>query len=263
MNNKYDQWHRDILNKFGLTVGENMKTFNKTIQAARRQLETLSIDASDDVTLFVTEIQEMKRNLTPWEVEVNKFKTGNKLLVSQRYQHQADWLNIDIVEGEWNAFKQILQKKSKTMDDQIPALQSKIISEEQLVLQKVKEIEEEWKTKRPHQSNVTPSAALNQLAIIGKRISTAKNELVRICKAKDLLVMEPGDPKRLDALEEDLGGLKAVWSELNKVWTTTIEVVNDTPFSAYVHKKIKELLDTAFDSMNEFPNRLRQYEVFE
>lgn len=33
-----------------------MKTFNETIQKARRQLEQLSIDASDDVTKFVTEI---------------------------------------------------------------------------------------------------------------------------------------------------------------------------------------------------------------
>lgn len=56
VNNKYDQWHRDILNKFGQTVGENMRIFNQNVQKARRQLETLSIDASEDVTLFVTEI---------------------------------------------------------------------------------------------------------------------------------------------------------------------------------------------------------------
>ena len=31
VNNKYDQWHRDILNKFGVTVGENMRSFNLTV----------------------------------------------------------------------------------------------------------------------------------------------------------------------------------------------------------------------------------------
>ena len=75
--------------------------------------------------------------------------------------------------------------------------------------------------------------------------------------------MELGNPKRLDDLEDDLGGLKSVWGELNKVWTSTIEQVNDTPFSAYVHKKVKEQLDNASERMAEFPNRLRQYEVFE
>lgn len=66
VNNKYDQWQKDILNKFGSTIGDNMKVFNQTIQKARRQLENLSIDASDDVTLFVTEIQEMKRQVNIW-----------------------------------------------------------------------------------------------------------------------------------------------------------------------------------------------------
>ena len=66
-------------------MGDNLKTFNQTVQKARRQLESLSIDASDDVTLFVTEIQEMRRSLQSWQVEIDKYKTGYKLLVSQRF----------------------------------------------------------------------------------------------------------------------------------------------------------------------------------
>jgi len=31
VNNKYDQWHREILNKFGATVGEGMKGFKETV----------------------------------------------------------------------------------------------------------------------------------------------------------------------------------------------------------------------------------------
>lgn len=39
VNNKYDQIHREILNKFGSTLGEQMKTFKDKVQAGRRQLE--------------------------------------------------------------------------------------------------------------------------------------------------------------------------------------------------------------------------------
>ena len=31
--------------------------------------------------------------------------------------------------------------------------------------------------------------------------------------------MELGNPRRLDDLEEDLGGLKSVWTEVNRVWS--------------------------------------------
>jgi len=49
-----------------------MKAFYQEIQGARRKLEGLSIDASDDVTIFVTEIQEIKRNVQGWEKSLEK-----------------------------------------------------------------------------------------------------------------------------------------------------------------------------------------------
>jgi len=41
------------------------------------------------------------------------------------------------------------------------------------------------------------------MATIGTRISSTKAEWIRICKAKELLEMELGDPKRLDGLEDE------------------------------------------------------------
>ena len=46
------------------------------------------------------------------------------------------------------------------------------------------------------------------LTVIGKRITNTKAEWIRICKAKELLDMELGNPKRLDDLEDDMSGLK-------------------------------------------------------
>jgi dynein heavy chain 1, cytosolic len=102
VNNKYDQWHKEILNKFGTKLKSTMKAFYQEIQGARRKLEGLSIDASDDVTIFVTEIQEIKRSVQGWEQSLERQKKGQKLLNSQRYQFPNDWLWIDIVEFEWN-----------------------------------------------------------------------------------------------------------------------------------------------------------------
>lgn len=48
------------------------------------------------------------------------------------------------------------------------------MEEEKVVLGKIKEIEDEWKESRPHQSNVSPSRALDLLAIIGKKITQTK-----------------------------------------------------------------------------------------
>ena len=63
VNNKYDRWHQDILGKFENKLKSTIDAFYKEIKMARRKLEGLSIDASDDVTIFVTEIQEINRSV--------------------------------------------------------------------------------------------------------------------------------------------------------------------------------------------------------
>ena len=85
VNNKYDQIHKEILNKFGTTLQDNMKAFKTKVQESRRKLEGLSLEESDDVTFFVTEIQEMNRVVNQWENQLDRFRAGQKLLQQQRF----------------------------------------------------------------------------------------------------------------------------------------------------------------------------------
>lgn len=100
------------------------------------------------------------------------------------------------------------------------------------------------------------------LNIIGKKIQTSNAEWVRICKAKELLDMELGDALRLSNLVEDHQLLKSVWGEIHKAWQT-VDAINETPLSAYVHRKVKEALDKLLEQMNDFPNRLRSHTVYD
>ena len=53
-----------------------------------------------------------------------------------------------------------------------------------------------------------------------------------------------------------------MWSEIHKLWQT-IDQINETPLSGYVHKKVKESLDHLLEEMNGFPNRLRSLSVYD
>jgi len=54
--------------------------------------------------------------------------------------------------------------------------------------------------------------------------------------------MELGDSQRLSGVVEDHTLLKSVWQEVGKVWSQ-VDEINATPLSAYVYKKVKEILD--------------------
>jgi dynein heavy chain 1 len=141
-------------------------------------------------------------------------------------------------------------------------IQSKILDEEKQCNSKIKEIELEWEKNTPKNADYTPKDALDLLNIIGKKMQTTNDEWVRICKAKELLDMELGDPQRLQNLVEDQTLLKSVWGEINKVWTT-IDAINETLLSGYVYRKVKEALDKLLEQMNDFPNRLRSHNVYD
>ena len=57
-----------------------MKAFKKQVMEARHKLEELPADVSSDVTVFVTEIQEMNRVVDKWETQLKRCKAGQKLL---------------------------------------------------------------------------------------------------------------------------------------------------------------------------------------
>jgi len=46
---------------------QQVSEFFKEIKAARKKLEDINVDASEDVTVLVTDIKEIQRKVEPWE----------------------------------------------------------------------------------------------------------------------------------------------------------------------------------------------------
>ena len=96
------------------------------------------------------------------------------------------------------------------MNRKIPDLQEQIFNQEESLNERIKEIEGEWAANRPKEASTRPEVAstsiknaTNWLSVLGTKIKNTKTELARVCKAKELLDMELGDPTQLDNLEED------------------------------------------------------------
>ncbi len=262
INNKYDTWHKEIMNQFANTLNENIKSFYRIVNTSRINLENNSLDnISTDIVSIITEIKESEKNLKNWQGDMDKYKNGKKILDKQRFHYPNDFCNIDQLESEWSKLKQILNKKSKSMKEQIPTIQARIISEEKVILEKVKEIENFWNTKKPYKADNTIDA-INILDMAEGMVKRIKEDYVKNCKAKEMLEMEFSDPNKLNDLEDDIKDLKEVWVSLNNIWNK-MEKHRDTPFIAVIPEKIKNELQEAINEMTLLPNKLRQYEAYE
>jgi dynein heavy chain 1 len=262
INNKYDAWHKEIMNKFASTLNDNMKVFYSQIYNARTNLESSSLENTGvDIVSFITEIQETKKNLKNWQCDMDRYKNGKKILDKQRFHFPGDFCNLDQLESEWSKFKQIHTKKCKSMDDQIASIQARLNAESNVINKSIQELDLFWEKSKPFKAD-SPSDALTSLSIAENMLKRVKEDFIKNCKAREMLGMEFSDPNKLDPIEEDIKDLKEVWTSLNVVWTK-IEKFRDTPFIAIIPDKIKIELNNAIEEMNLFPNKLRGYEAYD
>ncbi|KAI9204677.1 dynein heavy chain [Polychytrium aggregatum] len=264
VNAKYDQWQREVLNQFGSKLGNSMREFYTTVSKARYDLEQQSVDSSSTAAAvsFITFVQDLKRKLPKWSVQVETFRNGQKVLERQRFQFPSDWLYVDNVDGEWSALNEILTRKNNAIQEQIAGLQSKIVAEDRIVEQKIKDILAEWEKSKPVQGQIEPDIAMNTLSIFEGRVTRLKEEYDQVCRAKEALDLEQTVNNRLDPVLEELRDLKGVWSSLSAIWQKISEL-KDTLWSSVMPRKLRQQLDQLLASTKEMPSRMRQYSAFE
>ncbi|RKP08503.1 dynein heavy chain [Thamnocephalis sphaerospora] len=264
VNAKYDAWQRELLNKFGAMLGNSMREFHSAVSKARGELEQHSADstATSEAVSFITLLQDLKKKVNRWNIDVDLFRQGQKTLERQRYQFQNDWLYVDQIEGEWSAFNEILTRKNNAIQEQVAGLQMKIIAEDKVIEEKIRTLVGEWEGNKPVQGDIKPDIATNTLNIFEGRVTRAKDEYDAVCRAKEALDLELTSDNRLEPVLEELRDLKSVWSALSNVWQSVYEI-KDTLWSTVVPRKIREQLNGLMSSAKEMPSRMRQYAAFE
>jgi len=191
VNLKYDAWHKDLLYRFGDTLGEQMRNFQKEIKSLRQQLEKQHLDRSTaELVSVVTLIQSARRAMPERKKQIESYMSGERLLERQRFSFPTEWLWCASLEGEFDALNQIFERKSAAISSEIPALQAKILAEDRSLESRISTLTTDWKENKPLQGDLRPSDALDTIAIVEGRMSRIEEEFKRVCAAKRALELE-------------------------------------------------------------------------
>lgn len=276
VNVKYDAWHNEFLAHFGDLLCNQIHSFYTTISSKRTLLEQHALEAATaQVVAAITLIQEMRVMRFQWQAALDSFSQGERLLKKQRFKFSADWPSLANVEGEWEAFVQLLERKSVAMESQLPQLQAKILEEKTTLDQKISKAVAEWDTAKPLQGGQSPKTATELLIIYDTRFKLLRADQEKMGAALEALSISfvPGvgsvqmDSDRignssLTRAMEELVGLEEVWKSISKVWAQ-VEELQETLWSAAQPRKIRKQLEELIDEMRGFPARVQQYEAFE
>ena len=262
VNNKYDYWHKEIMNQFAQKTNEGMNEFSKKIRAAREILEKNSLESeSSDIVAFITEISKVNKNLNKWQKEMDKYQNANEILKKQKFNFHSKFKKLEELEKEWNQFLNILKEQSAIMKEKEPGAKSRIAAEGAIIDERIQEVEKYWSEKKPDKAD-NPTEALDILQEAKTSIEEVNESYTKNCKAKELLEMEFGDPNRLNNLLAEIKDLEDVWGELNKIFSK-IDEKKDMPFRAVNADKIKRALEEALTKIDELPDKYHSYDAFE
>ena len=221
-----------------------LKSFYTKITEAKTKLENSNLEnLNTDIIECITDIQEIKKNMNNWKNDLTRYKNCKNILEKQKYRFSNDFIDMDKVESEWSKLQQILEKKWKLMEEQIPTLQGRIQADESRINERIKKLDNYWNEKNPEKAN-SPSEALKILNEANTQLVNVKDDYIRNCKAKELLDMDIGDPNRLNPIEEQIASLREVWNALNNIFSR-VESYKDTPFVAVNPEKTKKEIEEA------------------
>jgi dynein heavy chain 1, cytosolic len=261
---KYDQWQREITSKFGGRVGLRMREVHNDISTSRTELEGQSLGASStaQAVAFITVVQNCQRKARGWEPEVETFRQGQTTLNRQRYQYPSDWLPIDQINNEWDAFKEILDRKSRIVQEQTEVLRAKIAAEDQMIKSRIAETVIQWNEEKPISGNIEPEHASAVLGSFRSRFEKLETETELVSKAKESLDLPDSRDTTIAAVLEEIHDFMSVWSALSTIWQN-INDLRGKPWAGVQTRKLRQSIEGLVKMTKDMPSRMRQYAAFE
>ena len=266
INLKYDSWQKELQTSFASILAQLMSDLHEKVDNAKTKLEDISLESSnnstDNIVLGVTFIQEMKQMLEPLAKEIEKLGESEKLLKRQRYIFRHDWLESSVVKGKYDSMVQILNRRSQSMEEQIPLLQSRVAAEDKNAAKEREELLSSWENDKPLRGSATPPKAMETLSKFEFSMKKASTHQENLIKAKDALGLEHSS--EANAVSErlaELQDLKEVWQAVMTPYEE-LQKVKDMPWSSAVMRKVRRGLDDLLAEMRSLPNRIRQYDAY-
>lgn len=260
---RYDQWQKDLLQRYGSLLGAEMLSFYGEVHAARCDLEALAgVGSTTQAVQFIDKISQAKVNNPHWQDNLVEFKSGHKILERNRFYFPASWLYLDQILGEWSAYQEIFDRKSKIIDEQADAIRLRVQTERIDIQKRNTEVLDEWASNKPIQGDILPAKALASLTAFSSKLYLAQQNHHLCAEAHLLLGLNFANKQLFDASIQELSDLVNVWTELQEIWDV-LTGFNNMLWLSEGSSRIKYDLQALLTKMKGMPNHLRYYAAFE
>lgn len=263
VNLKYDTWQKDSQQRFGAILSEEIRALYSELSTCKSKLEAIYLEGpTKDVISGVEYILKTKSTITAKKEQVELLENSEKVLQRQRFQFPKEWLAATTLVSAFTDMSQILDKRSSSMDMQLPTLQIKIKEEDRLLLSRTDELSSNWERDRPADGNAVPSEVLQSLSMFASQVSKLYEDATRLQGAKKALGMDFLNDNRLGFITQEVADLREAWGSVTPFHDKlrdirTVLLRDSNPIK--VRKQLEEILN----ELRNLPAKIRSYSPIE
>ncbi|CAF3632269.1 unnamed protein product, partial [Adineta steineri] len=265
---KYDNWHQDLLRKFGQIIQTVANDFHTNISEHRNNLETKSLEPGtlDDSVQLMDTIETVRETQIDNEMKIKQLLEAQRLLERQRYSFPENWISVDTIKNSWTSMNDVLKQKERVMETKLDTIQEKVKVEAQTIDTKTKELLEDWSTKKPIGGDLKPRDAIRQLALYETKLNEQLEKRTVLNKAKQSVKMQESGQvdhfeKRIRADLAELEEIRNVWKSLENV-CNRLEELKDIQWLTVQPKKLKTNLEELLTSMTAMVSSVKNYHSY-
>lgn len=264
INKKYDDWQRDIDTKFAMQLEPKIRTTVEGMDKIRRTLEGLTMETASttQAVLFVTTVQNAKRQAVGWSTDLEVFRRGQAALYKNRYKFPVNWIRAEHMDHGYAALIEILQRKEAMVVKQTGHLRLRITSEEEVLTRRMNDLTSTWNSSRPASGNVAIDQALEMLNNFELSTRSLSEELEQIYRAKEALNLPALNTNNALAILDEIEAFKAVYAALATIWKT-VDDLRAIKWQDLQPRKLRQSLEALTKDCKDLPTRMRQYAAFE
>ena len=256
----YDGLQERVFGEFGRNFISGMRALNEQVTAQRLRLDRLGMSSPTELMDALVTLSFVRENVGRWETQASGFAEHEKLLFAQKPQLPEDYKSAQALQKECQRLRQTYQAKAQLFEGNMGPIREVLAREEEVVGEKVREIEALWNTKKPFAAELRPRDALEVLSQLEAAIQANRDRVDKLNQTNALLKLPTIELDLINTITEESTQLREVWRLLDAAWGD-LDAALDMSLLAANPVTVGQTLDALAAKLEDCPPLFREHEV--
>ncbi|CAD2218433.1 dynein heavy chain 1, cytosolic [Angomonas deanei] len=262
LSRKLDQITGFVHSKFKDILEREVDDLYDKITADTNKLDGLDVISSiEDASVFLVDAPRLRQDMIEREEYVQIMVESEALLQKLGYISPEDLTNAALVQTEFKALKELVDRKLKQLSFRRPQLEQSVVDSNADLDKRIQELDNDLKALESGTVKRTPQAAQQIISELNDRARMLHEEATKVAALQEALGIKCFNTAQIERIMEDTERMKEVWDHIGTA-LETIDNLGATPFFEMVPRRLHEDLQNLEQQADDYPEVVKSFPIY-